>query len=82
MDGYDKLLDAEFYGAVKRRAGRSFRSVLNLFPIDDRGVTVRRVMRFFGVGVIKLGTQVCDEVVHREAAGAFGIVPSEVNSSI
>ena len=43
---------------------------------------MRGVLRFLGVGVIKLGAHVCDVVVHREAAGALDIVPSEVNSSI
>ena len=41
-----------------------------------------RVLSFIGVGVIELGAQVSDVVVHREAAGALGIVSSEVNSSI
>ena len=81
-DGSNELLDAEFSGAVKRRAGRSFRGIFNLCPIDDMGVTVRGVMRFLGVGVIELGAQVCDVVVHCEAADALYIVPSEVNSSI
>ena len=81
-DDSDKFLDAEFSEAVKRRAGRSFRGVLNLSPIDDRGVAVRGVLMFIGVGLIELGAQFFDEVVHREAAGAFYIVPSEVNSSI
>ena len=81
-DGSDELLDAEFYGAVKRRSARIFRDVLNLFYIDDRGVTVRRALRFLGIGVIELGAQVCDVVVHREAEGALDIVPSEVNSRI
>ena len=72
-DVSDELLDAYLSGAVKRWAGRSFHGVLNLFPIDDRGVTVRRVMRFFGVGVIKLGTQVCDLVVHSEATGPLSL---------
>ena len=54
-DGSDKLLDAEFSGAVKRRACGSFRGILNLFPIDDMGVTVRRVLMFLGVEVIELG---------------------------
>ena len=81
-DGSDKLLDAEFSGAVERRAARSFRGVLNLCSIDDRSVTVRGVLRFLGVGVIKIGVQVCDLVVHREAAGALDIVPSEVNYNI
>ena len=40
-DGSDKLLDAEFSVAVKRRAARSFRVVLNLCSINDRVVTVR-----------------------------------------
>ena len=81
-DGSDELLDAKFSGVVKRRAARSSRGVLNLCSIDDRGVMVRGVMRFLGVGVIKLGPQVCDVVVHREAVGALVIFPSEVNSSI
>ena len=81
-DGSDKLLDAEFSGAVERRAARSFRGVLKFYSIYDRSVTVREVLRFLGVGVIKIGVQVCDLVVHREAAGALDIVPSEVNSSI
>ena len=81
-DGSDKLLDAEFSGAVERRDARSFRGVLNLCSIDDRSVTVRGVLRFLGVGVIKIGVQVCDLVVHREAAGALAMVPSEVNLSI
>ena len=51
-DGSEKLLDADFSGAVKRRAARSFRGVLNLCSIYDRGVTVREVRRFLGVGVI------------------------------
>ena len=76
------MLDSEFSGAVKRRADRSFRGVLKLCPIDDRGVTVRGVLRFLGVGVIELGAQVCDLVVHREAAGVLDIVPSEFNPSI
>ena len=54
-DGSDELLDAKFSGVVKRRAARSFRGVLNLESIDDRSVTVRRVLRFLGVGVIELG---------------------------
>ena len=81
-DGSDKLLDADFSSAVKRRAGRSFRGILNLCRIYDGGVPVRGVLRFLGVGVIKLGAQVCDEVVHREDEGALSIVPSEVNSRI
>ena len=81
-DGSDELLDADFSGAVKRWAARSLRGVLNLCSIDDRGVTVRGVLRFPGVGVIKLGAQVFDVVVHCEAAGALDIVPSEINSSI
>ena len=64
-DGSDKLLDVEFSGAVNRRAARSFRGVLNICPIYDRGVTVRGVLRFLGVGLIKLGAQVCDVVFHR-----------------
>ena len=48
-DGSDELLDADFSGAVKRRSGSSLRGVLNLFPIYDRGVMVRGVMRFLGV---------------------------------
>ena len=40
------------------------------------------MLRFLGVGVIKIDAQVCDVVVHREAAGALDIVPSEVHSSI
>ena len=43
---------------------------------------MRGVLSFLVVGVIKLGAQVCDEVVHREAAGALEIAPSEVNSRI
>ena len=82
MDGSDKLLDAEFFVAVKMQDARIFRGVLNLCSIDDGGVTVRGVLRFLGVGVIKIGVQVCDLVVHREAAGALEIVPSEVNYSI
>ena len=75
-------MDAEFSGVFKRQASRSLRGILDLFSIDDRSVTVRGVLRFLGVGVIKIGVQVCDLVVHREAAGALDIVPSEVNSSI
>ena len=82
VDGSNELLDADFSGAVKRRAASSFRGVLNLCSIDDRSVTVRGVLRFLGVGVIKLGAQVCDVVVHCGAEGAIDIVPSEVNSSI
>ena len=82
VDGFDELLDAEFSSSIKRWASRSFCGVLKLCPIDDGGVTVRGVLRLLGVGVTELGAQVCDEVVHREAAGALGIVPSEVNSSI
>ena len=81
-DGSNELLDAEFSGAVKRRAGSSFRGIFNLCPIDYRGMTVRGVLRFLGVGVVELGAQVCDLVAHREAAGALDIFPSEVNSSI
>ena len=73
-DGSDKLLDAEFSGAVERRAARSFCGVLKIYSIYDRSVTVREVLRFLGVGVIKIGVQVCDLVVHREAAGALDIV--------
>ena len=43
---------------------------------------MRGVLRFLGVGVIELGTQVCDVVVHCEATGALFIVPSEVDSRI
>ena len=53
--GSDELLDVEFSGAVKRRAARSFCGVLNLCSIYDRSVTVRGVLRFLGVRVIKLG---------------------------
>ena len=60
----------------------SFHGVLKFFPIDDGGVTVRGVLRFLGFGVVELGAQVCDEIVHHEAAGALDIVPSEVNASI
>ena len=81
-DGSNELLDAGFSRAFKRWAARSFRGVLNLCSIDDKGMTVRGVLRFFGVGVIELGTQVCDVVVHREEAGALGIVPSKFNSRI
>ena len=81
-DGSDNFLDAEFSGAVKRRAARIFCGVLNLCSIDDMGVTVRGLLRFLGVWVIKLGAQVFDVVAHREAAGALDIVPSEVNSII
>ena len=81
-DGSNELLDAEFSEAVERRAVSSFRGVLNLFSIDDRSVVVRGVLRFLWVGVIELGAQVCDVVVHCEASGALDIVPSEVNSSI
>ena len=81
-DGSKELLDKEFSGAVKRQASRSFRVVLNLFSIDDRGVMVRGVLRFLGVGVIEIGAQVCYVVVNHEAAGTLDIVPSEVNSSI
>ena len=80
-DGSDELLDVDFSSAVKRRAGRSFRGILNLCRIYDGGVTVRGVLRFLGVGVIKLGVQGCDEVFHREDSGALSIAPSEVNSS-
>ena len=45
-------------------------------------VTVRGVLGFLGVGVIELGVQVCDEVVHHEATGALDIVPSKVNYSM
>ena len=51
-DVSDKLLDAEFPGAVKRWAGRSFHGVLNLFPIDGRGLMVRGLLRFIGVGTM------------------------------
>ena len=54
-DGSEKLLGAEFSGAVKRRAARSPYGVLNLCCVDDRSVTVRGVLRFIGVGVIGLG---------------------------
>ena len=79
---YNKLLDADFSGAVKKQAGRRFRGVLNLFPIDDRGLRVRGVLRFIEVGVNKLGAQICSEVLHYEASGALDIVLGEVNSSI
>ena len=49
-DSFDELLDAEFSGAIKRQAGRSFRGVLKLCPIDDRGVTVRGVLRLLELG--------------------------------
>ena len=82
MDGSDELLDIKFAGVIKRRAAGSLRGILKLCSIDDRSVMVRGVLRFLGVGVIKIGVQVCDLVVHREAAGALDIVPSEVNFSI
>ena len=81
-DGSNEMLDAEFSDAFKKQAARSFRVVLNLCSIDGRGVPMRGVLRFLGVGVIEISTQVCDVVFHREAAGALDIVPSEVNSSI
>ena len=40
------------------------------------------MLRFIGVGVTEVGAQVCDEFVHREAAGALDIVQNEVNYSI
>ena len=55
---------------------------MNPCSIDDRGVMVRGVLRFLGVGVIELGAQVFDVVFHLEAAGALEIVPSEGNSRI
>ena len=67
---------------MKRPAGRSFRGIFNLCPIYAGGETVREVLRCFGVGVIELGAQVCDQVVHSEAAGALDIVPSEFISRI
>ena len=76
------MLDAEFSGLVKRRAARSLRGVLDFYSIDDRSVTVKGLRRFIGVGLIELGAQVFDEVVHREAAGVIDIFPSEVNYSI
>ena len=76
------MLDVDFSGAVKRRADRILRCVLNICSIDESSVTVRGVMRFLGVGVIKLGMQLCDVVAHSEAADALDIVPSEVNSRI
>ena len=82
LDGSIEFLDADFSGVVKRRASRRFHGVLNLCSIDDRSVSARRMLRFLGVGLIELGAQVCDVVVHGEAAGALDMVPSEVNSSI
>ena len=82
MNGSDEILDVELAGVVERRASGSLCGVLNFCSIVDRSVTVRGVLRFLGVGVIELGAQVFDVVVHREAAGALGIVPSAVNSSL
>ena len=72
-DGSDKFLDAEFSGAAKRRDAMSFRGVLNLCSVDDRSVSVRGVLMFLGFGLIKLGAQVCDLVVHSEATGPLSL---------
>ena len=75
-------MDGELAGVVEQRADVSLCGALKLCSIVYRSVTVRVVLRFLRVGVIERGAQVCDEVVHREAAGVIDIFPSEVNYSI
>ena len=43
---------------------------------------MRGVLRFLGGGVVKLGAEIGDIVIHCEAAGAIIIVPLEIDSSI
>ena len=43
---------------------------------------VRGVPRFLGGGMVKLGAEIGDVVVHCEAAGALIIVPLDIYSSI
>ena len=81
-DGSDELLDAEIAGVIDRRAGGSLWVLLNLYSIGDRCVTVRVVMSFFGGGLVELGAEIGNVVVHCEAAGALIIVPLEIDSNI
>ena len=63
-DGIDELLNAEFAGRVQGWAIRGFRCLLDLGAVVDGSVPVRRVLGFLGVGVVELGAQLGDVVVH------------------
>ena len=79
-DGADELLNAELAGVVREWAGRGFGGVLDFGAVVDGSVPVGGVLRFLGGGVVELGAQLGDVVVHREAAGAFVVVPGEVDA--
>ena len=82
MDGSDELLDTELAGVVERQADGSICGVLNLCSIVDRSVTVRGVLRFLRGGVVKIGVDIGDVVVHCEAEGVLIIVSLEIGSII
>ena len=81
-DGANELSDAKFAGGIKRRAVRSFCRVLNLGAVIDGSVAARRMLGLAGIGMVKLGAQFGDIVFHREAAGALGVVPDQIDAYI
>ena len=76
------MLDAELFRVVERRDAGSLCGVLKRCSIVDRIMRVRGVPRFLGGGMVKLGAEIGDVVVHCEAAGALIIVPLDIYSSI
>ena len=50
--------------------------------VVDGSVPVRGVLGFLGGWVVKLGEELGDVVVHRQAAGAFVVVPGEVDAGV
>ena len=60
--------------------GSGFIGVLELGYIGDSGVFMGQYLLSFGGSVIVLGEEIGDIVFHCEAAGAFGVIPVEVDS--
>ena len=81
-DGANELLDAELAGVVQEWAVWGFGGVLDFGAVVDWSVLVGRVLSFLGVGMVELGAQLSDVVVHRQAAGALGVVPGEVDARV
>ena len=82
LDGYNEFLDADLAGVIYRKAYGSLCGVLKLCSIFDRSVTVRGVLRFIVGGVVELGAEIGNVVVHCEAAGLIITVQLEIDSSI
>ena len=55
---------------------------MHLGTVVNRSVTVRRVLRFLVIKLVELGAQLNNVVLHREAAGALGVVPGEVDACV